>query len=56
MDLGKDMETSVIEQKMAAQKLNQGAVLVYTVRNSFLRLISSLVWLYIKCLGVFSSS
>ena len=40
MDLGKDIEDSVIEEKMAAQKPNQCATLVYTVRNSLLQLMS----------------
>ena len=31
MDLGKDIENSVIEEKMAVQKPNQCALLIYTV-------------------------
>ena len=51
MDLGKDIEDSFIEEKMAAQKPNQCATLVYTVRNSLLQLMSCftlLVWLCTK--------
>ena len=33
MELGKDIENSVIEDKIAAMKPNQCATLVYTVRN-----------------------
>ena len=33
MELGKDIEDSVIEDKISAQKPNQCAVLVYTVRT-----------------------
>ncbi len=33
MELGKDIETSVIEDKIAAMKPNQCATLVYTVRK-----------------------
>ena len=32
MELGKDIENSVIEDKISAQKPNQCALLVYTVR------------------------
>ena len=32
MELGKDIEDSVIEDKISAQKPNQCALLVYTVR------------------------
>ena len=33
MELGKDIEDSVIEDKISAQKPNQCALLVYTVRT-----------------------
>ena len=57
MDLGKDIEDSVIEEKMAAQKPNQCATLVYTVRNSLLQLMSCftlLVWLCTKMFSIYN--
>ena len=35
MELGKDIEDSVIEDKISAQKPNQCATLIYTVRATW---------------------
>ena len=39
MELGKDVEDSVIEEKMKAQKPEQCALLIYTVGNFIMALI-----------------
>ncbi len=51
MELGKDIETSVIEDKVAAMKPNQCATLVYTVSNLYQMLFLLVLRYYVVFLS-----